>query len=563
MPFIKTKILWLLFVVLIIAIMAPLASHVYVPYHDDFNYHLGNIMEARAAILNGNFFWLRMAPTAFWGWLYPEFQFYAPFPYMVAGFIYIVLAHNPLDPYKFGIGLSLLLGAWYSYRLYVFLFKNEVAALLGAVLYLFSPYLLINIDVRGDFVEAFAQGLVPIVLYYAFRLFYQEGGGWQKYYFILVNILCFYVLATAHLVTFIYSSLFAFILFFFLALHYKKFKNLLWLLLCYALGLLLAAWYLVPLLVTQHFLVIGGYGLYSPWESTWLTHISTLLAPKGIDPGPQLLTEVYAGIGLPLTFAMGYWIYRLLNRADINFSIDRGFLKITLGVCLGAFLLLWSPVNVWKFLPSTFYVLQFTFRLLTQLMWLGGLLFVAGLVDLFEQQLTRRHLVVGIILIVLSGSGWLYSTLIDTKLPLLPIAETVKPENYNTSDYFVASQAVKIMPNKNILNVFVTQKNCKQAHLVSICTFDIKAKTQALQLPIFYYPGLLQIRANGQEIAYYPSVIKTSIRDIVLAAITLPQGHYVVESKFVGMIWANWLSGITWVGYGGFMLILLLWKKKL
>jgi hypothetical protein len=557
--------IFLLLSVVTIAIMAPIASHDYIPRYNDYVSHLENIIQAKQAILGGNFFWLRAAPTVLNAWLYPEFQFYSPTPYTFAGYLALILAHNPLDPYKFGIGLLVILGAWYCYKLYVFLFKNEIAALLGAVLYLFSPYLLININVRGDFSEACTQGLLPVALYYAFRLFYQDRWGGQKIYFMLASIFSFYVLNTSHLISFVYASLLAFILFFFLALQQKKWTNLLFLLCSFTAAIFMAFWYWVPVVEVGRFLNLGAQQLFSPFSTNWFTELPTLLSPKGINPQPRIDIPLYPGIGLPLTLSFGYWIYKLYFEVRSNqvTYCDQVIVRTSVWVFFLAFFMLWSPFNFWKVLPHELYVLQYTFRLLTQVMWLGGLVFVACITDLFQGALNRRHFVIGSFLICLSGAGWMYSnytnTTTDAALSPLKVNAVTDVNNYTVVDYFIPPAFIttpavdNLKLNKNLMDVFTTQKSCQRQQLQWVCTLNVKGAGQYFQLPILYYPDLLSIRANGQALTYAPSEIDTPVRNYLVASIYLAPGHYVVTSEFVGIVWANRVSELVWFVYGFFV----------
>ncbi len=549
----KTLAMFGLFTVIVIAIMAPIASHDVVPQFGDYTYHLNNILAAHQAIIAGDF-WPR---TVVERWFYPIFQFYAPFTYILGGYVAFI-SHNPIDPFKFTIGLTLIVGAWYCYKLYVFLFRNEVAALLGAIVYLFSPYLLININVRGDFTEAVTQGLLPISLYYAFRLFYAETSK-QNWYFFLTGILAFYILSISHLITFLYAIFFLFTLLFFLGLQQKKYWAFVRVFLCLICAFVLASWYLVPLIHYENLFYISRHDLTSPWNSIWLTQISTLLSPKGISPSALLSNldfHLYCGFGLPITMSVLYWLYRLyVDR------IKAPLPKTILWVWIFNFLILWSPTDLWKFLPHEFYVLQFTYRLLTDIMWLGGLLFVAALTDLF-QQLDRRHLIVGIFAIAISGSGWMYSNYMNTSTPPSepsPIPMSI-PNNYILEDYLIEPSALSLQPHSApTLPVTKLEKDCSQTTL-SHCAVNITTLNTVIELPILYYPNLLKITVNGHQMPYFPSQVAANT---VVAAVELPKGNYIIDSRFTGLSTANYISYTAWALYFiAIFIFLLFWRGK-
>lgn len=576
----KNVFIFLLFAIVITAIMSPIASHEYTPT-GEANYHLYNIIQAREAILKGSFLKLQVAPSLVNDWLYPLFQFYSPSAYTISGYLHIIFSHNPLDAFKFSIGFVLIIGAWYLYKLYIFLFRNEIAALLGAVLYLFSPYLFICINISGGFCETIAQGLLPICLYYSFRLFYKEPLDTQKYYFIFLSTFSFYLLATSHLITFIYSSLFIFMLFFLLSCQKKNFKNILFLLIAYGFSIILALWYFTPIIQYQHIVYIGAHQLFSPWIDAPFTHLSTLLSPTAINPFPSVSNQttwsINPGIGLPIIIAVCYWFHKL-STLDKNTIINCNtpLIKIILIVFFINFIMLWSPINFWKYLPHEFYVIQFTFRLLTDVMWLGGLLFVAFIIDLAKNKLNEIHLVIGIFLIAISGALWMYNTyyLQTDSLPMTITDIKSKVINIH-EDYIITPELIATLPNyspeinQNLLNVSDVTNNCKQEKLTSTCSININTVGQYVQLPILYYPNLLSIKVNGQTVKYYPSITQTeninspSKGKYILATVYLTQGHYTINSQFVGITWANRISMFAWFIFVIVAIYFLLNRKNL
>lgn len=65
-------------------------------------------------------------------------------------------------------------------------------------------------------------------------------------------------------------------------------------------------------------------------------------------------------------------------------------------------------------------------------------------------------------------------------------------------------------------------------------------KPTLAQLPVFYYPGLLDARVNGQPAAY-GNVGR-------LVALELPPGEHHLRVRFAGVGWANVVSGAAWTG---------------
>jgi hypothetical protein len=72
-----------------------------------------------------------------------------------------------------------------------------------------------------------------------------------------------------------------------------------------------------------------------------------------------------------------------------------------------AFLLTWSPINIWEMLPKQLWVTQFTFRFLTHMMWTGAVLTAFATILIFRERLDRRHLLAGILIIIILSRPWL------------------------------------------------------------------------------------------------------------------------------------------------------------
>jgi len=68
-----------------------------------------------------------------------------------------------------------------------------------------------------------------------------------------------------------------------------------------------------------------------------------------------------------------------------------------------------------------------------------------------------------------------------------------------------------------------------------------------MQLPVLYYPGLLDVRIDGVAAEYLP----LPHRSYVLATVDLPPGRHEVTAEFRGLWWANWISGAAWLAAFG------------
>lgn len=109
----------------------------------------------------------RWAPDLVHGYGYPFFIFYPALSYLCA-----------LPAYETGFGLAssiklvylfgFIVGAWFMYRLGI-AFGSRRAAWVGAMLYTFAPYRLVNIYVRASYAEFFAMALIPCIFWAVMR----------------------------------------------------------------------------------------------------------------------------------------------------------------------------------------------------------------------------------------------------------------------------------------------------------------------------------------------------------------------------------------------------------
>src|SRR3989344_551800 len=106
----------------------------------------------------------RISPHFSYGLGYPVFNYYAPFSYwIVSGLDYIGL--DTIAALEIGYMLALIIGFVGIYLLLRSYF-SFYAALAGALAYLSSPYIAVDIFVRGNLGEMWVFALLPLVLYF-------------------------------------------------------------------------------------------------------------------------------------------------------------------------------------------------------------------------------------------------------------------------------------------------------------------------------------------------------------------------------------------------------------
>ncbi|MEM8779813.1 MAG: 6-pyruvoyl-tetrahydropterin synthase-related protein, partial [Cyanobacteria bacterium P01_G01_bin.49] len=659
-----------------LSLMAPMASSKIIPSINDTPSHVGYIAQARTAINEGQFP-LRVAPLEDNSWRYPGFQFYSQLPYFIGGWFYkLVTPNNPYEAYKLVIIIALIIGGFYIYRLSFKFTQSRIAAILAGVAYMSAPYFLNNIHARGAFTEAIAQGIFPIALYYVIEC-YLTG----KRRYLVLSAISWFCLAITHIITFVYGTLFIGLLALIVIIQTRKtdfkFSQLIPPLQAYGLGWLLGFYFLAPVVFTSpHLSIRKQIKAINPFGTNTYTPLANLLSPTSLpaEPSETGLAVTYGlhpAVGWILLAAAGIVMYYYYFSRTIPAKLQptRPYMIGLLWVFIVALFVTWSPIDFWSILPRQLWVTQFTFRFLTHVMWAGALLTGYAIVLIFRRRLDRRHLILGILIIVLASRPWLpaprgnltvdklreeplfrysgaldylYRTPIETlygktdlrlshpewipgystwdtfvnhplileaelyyptwqtnEKPILHLQGEVSLENiadtasleaqingktlglipltsreldwqvpFNNVEVsgeefglkFLVHGATKdgqflriranrfwlegMSPKNTVIPVSETEENCTQQGVKTVCEVTVSQDAQIVQLPILYYKGMQKIWLDGQRVDYFP----VYYRDYNLVGLSLKPGTYTIEATFHGLTWANWISGLSWIG---------------
>lgn len=105
----------------------------------------------------------RWAQDAGLGYGEPLFNFYGQFSYLV-GEVFYLLGNSYINSIKILFILSLVLSSVGMYLLSKEVWKNDLAALLSSIIYLYAPYRAVDVWVRGALPEAFAFIFFPLII---------------------------------------------------------------------------------------------------------------------------------------------------------------------------------------------------------------------------------------------------------------------------------------------------------------------------------------------------------------------------------------------------------------
>jgi hypothetical protein len=526
-------LIFIFFAFFAIAVTAPWACSDYVG-PGDLKVYISNISEAKLALMQHQFP-VRVSPSMVDGMGYPFLQFYSPFLFSLEGLLNFII-ENPFQVGKMIIWIALTLGGFYMYRLCNWFTGSPAASLLAAVCYITAPYLIVVFNVIGHFAETVALGLLPIVLYYSFQLF----TAYEIRHFILTAML-WAILAMTHMITCAYSLLFSLLLFLLLIFPKQskfKWKNLILVLFSITFAFCLAGWFLFPAMIYKHRFAVD---LLSPYSYPWrlLTPFAGLISLKSISPIPLpsngiLVNEFFPAVGLPILLGFAICFYAYLK--DITFH-KKSMLPFLI-VFLLAFFATWTPFDFWQYIPKYFVILQFSYRLLAQVMWIGCILLAYAFVWIAKDKLDHKFFIIMLCLIAINNTSWMHSAKAESTDKVALLKKYVV--NLYQRDYAIPPAKLhrnEALPTRRPIDT------CTQQQKYKICTASVTKKETIIALPQLYYPNMLRIQVNGQDVNYYPMVYKNNT---VITGIKLMPGHYEISALFTGLRWANWISAGTW-----------------
>ncbi|MCX7840745.1 MAG: 6-pyruvoyl-tetrahydropterin synthase-related protein, partial [Anaerolineae bacterium] len=155
---------WLLALGLVLALIPAFLFLIPAGYFasSDGMIHLYRLFELDRAIGEGVFF-PRWFPLSAYGYGLPVLNYYPPLMYYLAELFHL-LGAGYIAAIKLTIATSFIIAA-FSMFLFARDWMNDGAAFVAAIAYAYSPYLLSDAYVRGNFPEMLAMSLLPLALW--------------------------------------------------------------------------------------------------------------------------------------------------------------------------------------------------------------------------------------------------------------------------------------------------------------------------------------------------------------------------------------------------------------
>lgn len=527
------------------------AFYVIPPQGSDRLVHLSGIVEARHALREGQFP-PRVAPHLSKGTRYPVFQFYGALPYGVAGAVALVTGADAHDAWRVVTFLSVTCAGFYAYRCSLLMTRQVWASIVAGVVFVTAPYLSTDFRARFAFTEAVSFCLLPAVLYYSLCAFATRRWGP-----LIAAAVAWALLAMSHSITILYGSillgLFALTL---VGPDLRKFaRRLVRVTAAYLLGLALAAWYLAPQVRVLDVLVMTtDNASASPIGSTAWAPLYALLSPV-LTVAPEAKNSPYLGVqvGWPILAAVVLALAHAARAATVRRRPDGlhrpgawMMARLLLALAL-AFFIVWSPVDFWPYVPKLFYNLQITYRLLMFVVLWGSLLAGMALAALWRRTpggmpaWPAWACVLLCAIVAMPFQGWGFDRVSSRtvkaldKAPFFGQAE----HQYNALPQRMEEHRLEVPPGAALMTAAQAAPHVRPGR-VTRAEVTVERRT-VVQLPVRFYPGLLEVRHNGGR-------VETSGHVDGFVAVDLPPGRHELEVRFVGVRWANWVSGAAWVG---------------
>lgn len=215
------------------------------------------------------------------GYGYPLFNFAYPFPYYLA-IILKIIGFGYVSSIKAVFVLSIPISAFFMFLASRSLWKNDFAGIVSSVLYLYFPYRLVDLYVRGSIGESVAFAIFPIILLSLIKLVENPKSSGYK----LLGGVMFASLILSHNIMAVLFSLSLLILFIG-SFIIKKNEIIRPYLSVYILGMVLSAFFWIPALLEKKYVLLSQIPIAD--RSQYFVSIDELLFSKwgyGIPTDP-------------------------------------------------------------------------------------------------------------------------------------------------------------------------------------------------------------------------------------------------------------------------------------
>lgn len=443
------------------------------------------------------------------GFGYPLFNFTYPLPYYLGIFIHF-LRFSFVDSIKIIFAGSVIVSGISFFLLINEFWKSKWAALFLSVLYIYLPYRMVNLYVRGSIGESVAMAIFPIVFFFWLRLISKPTV--QNLTFTAVF---FATLVTSHNIMAVYFSVILGVCCLSLVVA-KNIKALKASIASVFLGLGLSAFFWLPVVLEKKFVALSqvpianrGYYFLQPLD---------LILPKWGYGIPDSASGFGYQLGWPQTLAFLLVLLTLLYKRSRMTVL---FFSLAVLTLVFTSLLFSFSSAIWKAIP-----------LLSDINYPWTLLAPLGFLTTFLSGWLWQFKKIRLLLPIIT---------IGAMVLVLPHSQPRAYNNYNDSHYFTNDSSttssnelmplwVKIIPTQQpenrveivhgmgtIENVFYNSKKT---------SFDVDLKTESnIQINTIYYPGWEAVSSGKKIPVSYNN-------NLGVMRLSLSQGQQKITLKF-------------------------------
>lgn len=550
MEILKRNIYLIILVLISLIVVVPLFHSGFFNIHDDAQ--IQRVFEMRQSLLDG-MFPVRWVSDLGYGYGYPIFNFYGPFPYYL-GAIITFFGLNSLIATKIIIFVALI-GSGLSMYFLAKDFWGEKGALISSIFYVFAPYHALNSYVRGDVGELYSYLFIPLVFLGIWK-FYKTN----KFKFVVLGSLSFSLIIISHNLSALMISPFILLVTFLALIKKRKWS----IILIPILGILVSSFYFIPALLEMNFTnvlsTIGGKAHFSDhyvclqqlWSSPWMYGGSIPGCVDGLSFRIGKLHIVFTFISLLSGFML--WKKEKEKSLVLFFSVGSFIFLI--------FLMLRQSNLIWEMVPyMNFFQYPWRFLLLVSFFSsfaTGSLIFI-----ITKNRFNQRVLSLATLILMISLPVFLYSKLFVPQSYNSKTNEDYTNKKYlnwdtsRISDEYLPKNFKKPENQNQIITEKISGENITISDLVTKTNL-ISAKIDSVGeskiiIHIPYYPAWkYYIDRKEAEI----NIEKTGISLIV------PDGQSKIEGKFRQTNVQILGNSLTLIGILTIVAVIIYYRKK-
>ena len=259
----------------------------------------------------------RISGNLNFGYGYPLFNFAYPFPYYT-GLILIALGVGLVNSIKILFGLSVIASSIIMYFLASRLWVDRYSGVVSSLLYLYLPYRLVDLYVRGSIGESISFIFFPLIIFCIYQIFHLS----HKHLFTVILALSVAALVMTHNIMTVLFLPIIFISVLIIALLKRKtefFLSIFGVLL----GVMLSAFFWIPALVEKNYIYLSKVPIAD--RNLYFVKLSQLIFPTWGYGTPTDANPFTYQIGIPHIFSFliifSLAIYYRIKKRDLLASL--------------------------------------------------------------------------------------------------------------------------------------------------------------------------------------------------------------------------------------------------